>query len=75
PGKLRDSAPSQQHRLHQRRRSDAELCSQPADLADKVGQRISFDQAQRSGALVRCQVSNIVETEVQDGLIPVIITL
>ncbi|MDT5171710.1 MAG: hypothetical protein QOD02_5064, partial [Mycobacterium sp.] len=45
------------------------------DLADAIGQWKVFNHAQRSGALVRCQISNVVEAEVQDGLIPVIITL
>ena len=74
-GELGDRAAAQQHRLHQHRCPVAELLAQRGDLADAVGQRKSLDRGQRSRALVRRQVGDVVEAEIQDGLIPVISTL
>jgi hypothetical protein len=72
---FRGSASAQQNRLHQNRCSAAVLLSQRGDLADSVGQRTGVDCGQRSGAPVRRQVRDVAEAELQDGLIPVIITL
>jgi hypothetical protein len=51
------------------------LLSQPGDLGDTVDQRQRIRDAQGRAARAGRQVSNVVEPEVQDGLIPVIITL
>ena len=74
-GELYVCAATQQYRFHQHRRPIAELPSQTRDLGDAIGQRNGLGHRQRSRTLVRRQVCDIAETEIQDGLTPVISTL
>jgi hypothetical protein len=77
-------AAAQQRRLHQHRRPVAESGAHRGDIGNPGGVReLEFgDRCQRRGTRFRLQVTDVVRAEaqaakatVQDGLIPVIITL